>query len=114
LNCIQRTRVSELQNFFCRTFLWDIQDYSSIRKNSSNISSILKKTGEEIFENFKPSTLFACWTVDNTRANMGALQELEADHPEWIIVGCIAHGLALAIRTFARTRKHQDASVTDG
>jgi hypothetical protein len=60
---------------------------------------------EEIVEDIKPSTLSAGWTVDNTRANMGALQQLEADHPEWINVGCIAHGLALAMKDFCSYKK---------
>jgi hypothetical protein len=36
---------------------------------------------------------------------MGALQELEADHPEWINVGCIAHGLALDMKDFCSDRQ---------
>jgi hypothetical protein len=48
---------------------------------------------------------FAGWTIDNTRTNMAALQILAHERPKWINCGCIAHGLALAMKDLCRCFK---------
>jgi len=40
------------------------------------------------------------WILDNTKANWGAMKFLVEKHPQWIMRGCIAHGLALAMKDF--------------
>ena len=40
--------------------------------------------------------------LDNTKTNCAAMNELQRKHPKWIMRGCIAHGLALAMKDFVK------------
>jgi hypothetical protein len=59
----------------------------------------------EIMKGEQEADNFAGWTIDNTRTNMAALQILAHERPKWINCGCIAHGLALAMKDFCRCFK---------
>lgn len=39
--------------------------------------------------------------MDNTKANRGALASMKALHPQWLLLGCQAHALALLIKDLA-------------
>ena len=50
---------------------------------------------------------FAClqilgYVLDNTKANRAALTLLEQFCPQWIVLGCTAHSIALVFKDFAR------------
>jgi hypothetical protein len=51
----------------------------------------------------KPSRLTGI-TLDNTKANRAALQQLEERHPQLIGLGCQAHGLSLLIKDLAKDK----------
>ena len=65
--------------------------------------------GEEI------AARFGSWVLDNTNANMSAIAILEERHPEWINVGCTAHGTSSAIKGLCDYRKTEGyRSITWG
>jgi hypothetical protein len=55
---------------------------------------------------------FGGWVLDNTKANMSAVEILEETHPEWMNVGCIAHGTASAIKDFCSFQKTKARNST--
>jgi hypothetical protein len=85
--------------------LFKVMDCSDVRKVAAGISELLSTTGAEIMGGEAQASGFGGWTVDNTRTNMAALSRLEVSRPTWICVGCIAHGLSLAITDFAGQMK---------
>lgn len=42
------------------------------------------------------------FVMDNTKTNRAALKMLSAVCPQWIVLGCAAHGLDLVIKDFAK------------
>jgi hypothetical protein len=48
---------------------------------------------------------FAGWVIDNTRANMAAVNILDSTQPSWINLGCVAHGTHSAMKDFAEHKK---------
>jgi hypothetical protein len=85
--------------------LWDVRNCTDMRKNSEGIAEFLSATGAEIMGGEEHAGKFAGWTVDNTRANIAALRILEKDRPAWANQGCIAHGLALAMKDFCKVTR---------
>jgi hypothetical protein len=81
--------------------LFKVMDCSDVRKDAAGISELLSTMGAEIMGGEAQASGFGGWTVDNTRTSMAALSRLEVSRPTWICVGCIAHGLGLAITDFA-------------
>jgi hypothetical protein len=81
--------------------LFKVMDCSDVRKDAAGISELLSTMGAEIMGGEAQASGFGGWTVDNTRTNMAALSRLKVSWPTWICVGCIAHGLSLAIKDFA-------------
>jgi hypothetical protein len=71
---------------------------SELRKDGAAIAGVLQKQAEVMCAG-KTSRL-AGWILDNTKANWSAMQLLQEDHPEWIMRGCLAHGLSLAMKDF--------------
>lgn len=73
---------------------------SEHRKDSSAIAHLLEQQAE-LMTGGETSRL-AGWLLDNTKANWSAMQTLQVAHPEWIMRGCIAHGLSLAMKDFTK------------
>jgi hypothetical protein len=74
-----------------------------MRKTSSDIAQCLEEVALKI-ANDTPGS-FAGWVIDNTRANMAALDILEQSQPAWINLGCVAHGTHSAMKDFAEQKK---------
>lgn len=82
------------------TLLHDVLNCSAVRKDADGIADMLidaaeKMTGGEC-------SRVAGWILDNTKANWAAMKKLAAEHPDWIMRGCIAHGLALSMKDFTK------------
>jgi hypothetical protein len=43
--------------------------------------------------------------MDNTKANCGAMEQLENDHPYWLVLGCQSHAFNLLIKDLANEQK---------
>jgi hypothetical protein len=65
--------------------------------------------GEELADKF------GGWTLDNTKANKSVLKILaeKEESEKWINVGCIAHGLALAMKDFCNYKAGSGRSAKD-
>jgi hypothetical protein len=93
--------------------LYDMRDCSDIRKNESGIAKLLSQTGAEIMGGVQHSAGFAGWVIDNTRSNHAAIRSLQETQPEWVNVGCIAHGTALAMKDFCKFSRSQGRHSTE-
>jgi hypothetical protein len=76
-----------------------------MRKHGIDIANLLESVAFEIMGGETSASGFGGWVLDNTKANMSAIEILEDRHPEWINVGCIAHGTASAIKDFCDFHK---------
>jgi hypothetical protein len=76
-----------------------------MRKDGPGIARLLHEMGTEIMGGPEHASKFGGWTVDNTRSNMKALRMLEVDAREWVNVGCIAHGTALAMKDLCKAQR---------
>jgi hypothetical protein len=85
--------------------LYDVKNCSSVRKNAAGIAQILDEAGIDIVGGEVHAADFGGWCVDNTRANMAALSILAEERPAWVNTGCIAHGLALAMKDMCRVQR---------
>jgi hypothetical protein len=74
-----------------------------MRKASQEISQLLEEVALKISDG-RPGS-FAGWVIDNTRANMAAVNILETKQPTWINLGCVAHGTHSAMKDFAEHKK---------
>jgi hypothetical protein len=43
--------------------------------------------------------------MDNTKANCGAMDQLQQQHPSWLVLGCQSHGFNLLIKDLANELK---------
>jgi hypothetical protein len=93
--------------------LYDVRDCSDIRKNESGIANLLSQIGAEIMGGVQHSAGFAGWVIDNTRSNHAAIRSLQETQPEWVNVGCIAHGTALAMKDFCKFSRSQGRHSTE-
>jgi hypothetical protein len=82
--------------------LHDLRDCSDLLKNESGIAKVVSEVGAEIMGGMQNAAGFGDWVIDNTRSNHAAIRSLEETRPEWVNVGCIAHGTALAIKDFCK------------
>jgi hypothetical protein len=80
--------------------LHDVLNCSAVRKDADSIVSMLLSAAEKMSGG--DCGHIAGWILDNTKANWGAMKQLVAVHPDWIMPGCIAHGLALAMKDFTK------------
>jgi hypothetical protein len=85
--------------------LYDVRNCSDLRKNGDGIAALLEEMGVGIMGGEEKASGFAGWVIDNTRANMSAISILAEHRPEWINVGCTAHGVALAMKDFCSFTK---------
>lgn len=69
-----------------------------MRKDSTGIAAMLETAAEQMSGG--ELGRISGWILDNTKANWGAMKILVEKHPQWIMRGCIAHGLALAMKDF--------------
>jgi hypothetical protein len=70
-----------------------------LRKNGEGIATLLEEVGVDIMEGDDKAEGLAGWVIDNTRANMSAISILANQRPEWVNVGCTAHGEFNALLT---------------
>jgi hypothetical protein len=91
--------------FYAGALLWDVRNCSEMRKDGPGIARLLFEMGTEIMGGPQHTSSFGGWTVDNTRSNMKALRLLEVQAREWINVGCIAHGTALAMKDLCKVQR---------
>jgi hypothetical protein len=75
---------------------YDVKNLSDIRHDEEMISRTLSEVGAELMGD-RPACDFGGWTIDNTRTNHKAIALLADKHPRWVNIGCLAHGLALAM-----------------
>lgn len=96
-----------LMNFCALTpngsLLFDALNCSEMRKDGSSIAALLDEQAT-LMTGGDPSRL-AGWLLDNTKANWTAMMLLQDKYPEWIMRGCLAHGLSLAMKDFAAFTK---------
>lgn len=85
--------------------LFDVRNCSDIRKNKEGIAELLEETAVKIMGGEEKAAQFGGWTIDNTRTNKAAISILEDKRPDWINLGCVAHGTALAIKDFCKVVK---------
>ena len=91
---------------------WDAINCSALRKDATGIADILNEQAN-LMTDGKPERL-AGFLLDNTKANWAAMKILQEEHPEWIMRGCIAHGLSLAMKdltTFTRGMKRSSLKM---
>jgi hypothetical protein len=93
--------------------LYDVRDCSDLRKNESGIAKLLREVEAEIMEGVQNAAGFAGWVIDNTRSNHSAIRSLDGTLPEWVNVGCIAHGTALAMKDFCKFSRYQGRHSTE-
>jgi hypothetical protein len=43
--------------------------------------------------------------MDNTKANCGAMDQLQEEHPYWVVLGCQSHAFNLLIKDLAKENK---------
>jgi hypothetical protein len=90
----------------------DALNCSEQRKDASAIAAQLKAMAITMTSN-QPHRLTG-WLLDNTKANWAAMKELQTAFPKWIMRGCIAHSLALAMKdltTYDAGARHHVVSV---
>jgi hypothetical protein len=85
--------------------LYDVRNCSDLRKNGEGIATLLEEVGVDIMGGEDKAEGLAGWVIDNTRANMSAISILANQRPEWVNVGCTAHGVALAMKDFCNFSK---------
>jgi hypothetical protein len=78
--------------------LRDVVNCSSMRKDADGIAQMLNNAAEAMSGG--DFSHIAGLVLDNTKANWAAMKQLSALHPDWIMRGCIGHGLALAMKDF--------------
>jgi Protein of unknown function (DUF 659) len=107
-----------LMNFLALTgsgaLFVDAVNCSEQRKDASAIAAQLKAMAIIMTSN-QPDRLTG-WLLDNTKANWAAMKELQLAFPKWFMRGCIAHGLALAMKdltTYDAGARQRVASVID-
>jgi hypothetical protein len=83
-----------------------------MRKHGQDIADLLESVAFEIMGGKDNASGFGAWVLDNTKANMLAIEILEDRQPEWINVGCIAHGTASAIKDFCSFQKTKGRNST--
>jgi hypothetical protein len=79
--------------------MFDALNCSDMRKDGEGIAALLEAKAKEMTAG-NPVRL-AGWMLDNTKANWSAMQQLQEQYPEWVIRGCLAHGLSLAMKDCA-------------
>jgi hypothetical protein len=91
-----------LMNFCALTptgaLMFDALNCSDMRKDGEGIAALLEAKAKEMTDG-NPVRL-AGWVLDNTKANWSAMQQLQGQYPEWVMRGCLAHGLSLAMKDF--------------
>jgi hypothetical protein len=92
--------------------LFDVRDCSAIRKDGDGIACELENIGVAIMGGEERAEEFGGWCIDNTKANMKGLQILRETRPEWIGLGCVAHGAHSAMKDFAPSRNWEAGSVS--
>lgn len=80
--------------------LHDVLNCSAVRKDADGIADMLLDAAEKMSGG--DCGRIAGWILDNTKANWAAMKQLATEHPDWIMRGCIAHGLALAMKDFTK------------
>jgi hypothetical protein len=102
--------------FYAGALPWDVHNCSDTRKDGPGIAGLLFKralqklqdcssTGTEILGGPQHTSSFGGYTMNNTRGNMKALQLLWVQSGEWINVGGIVHGTALAIKYLCKVQR---------
>lgn len=85
---------------------FDVRNCGEMRKSGKDIANLLHKVGQQIMsETDRPLSDFGGWTVDNTKANYAAITELADMVPEWVNIGCAAHGMNLAMKELCKVTK---------
>ena len=78
-----------------------VEDYSDHRKDAKFIAEALITQAAVIAERIGcERERLAGWVLDNTKTNWAAIRIVQEKYPMWIMRGCIAHCLALAIKDF--------------
>jgi hypothetical protein len=85
--------------------LYDVRNCSDMRKDGNSIAALLHDFGVQMMGGEEKAENFAGWCIDNTRANMSAVRELEILQPEWINYGCAAHSGHLGMKDFSKYEK---------
>jgi hypothetical protein len=93
---------ASIMNFCALTptgaLMFDAINCSDMRKDGESIAALLEDQAKQMTGG-KPERL-AGWLLDNTKANWSAMQHLQRQYPEWVMRGCLAHGLSLAMKDF--------------
>ena len=91
-----------LMNFCALTvtgaLFWDAINCSTMRKDGEAIAALLDE--QACLMTADNPARFAGWLLDNTKANWAAMGLLQEKYPDWIMRGCNAHGLSLAMKDF--------------
>jgi hypothetical protein len=93
--------------------LYDVRDCSDLRKNESGIAKLLSEVGAKVMGGVQNAAGFAGCVIDNTRSNHAAIRSLEGTWSDWVNVGCIAHGTALAMKDFCKFSRSQGRHSTE-
>jgi hypothetical protein len=91
--------------------LFDVRNCVEMRKSGPDIANLLHEVGKEIMSDRRLHE-FGGWTLDNTKANCAAMRELALLVPEWVNVGCIAHGMNVVVRDFCKVVKSSGRGAT--
>lgn len=75
---------------------FDALNCAALRKDGPAIAAQLEEQAQRMTAG-QPERL-AGWVLDNTKANWAAMALLQLAHPDWIMRGCLAHGLSLAMK----------------
>lgn len=85
------------------SLMFNVGDYLDQRKDAGGIAEALITQAHAIAEQLdcSPERL-ASWVLDNTKANHAAMRIVSQRYPMWVMRGCAAHGLALALKDLCR------------
>jgi hypothetical protein len=83
--------------------MFDALNCSGMREDGEGIAALLGEQAKQMTDG-NPVRLTG-WVLDNTKANCSAMQQLQRQYPEWVMRGCFAHGLSLAMKDFTTFTK---------